>query len=138
MSESGPHLEPGGFTVPHTSDGQGVPVPLSEEAAAEIRRQSDEHDASIGQLLHDEATTLHELCQEILTTGSTTIREPNGNWTATLKRSRWRDGWLVSEGHRDGGSCSGRLRIPRRSSHDHVEASITLDLANALAWLREQ
>jgi hypothetical protein len=138
VSRSDPHPEPGGFKVPLTSDGKGIPVPLSPEEAIEMRRESDEHDAIVVELMRSEVGTLHDHCQELLTTGSTTIREPNGHWTASLKRSRWRDGWLISEGRRDGGSCSGRLRVSRKGSHEYVDAAITLALASGVAWLREE
>jgi hypothetical protein len=133
-----PPAEPGGMKARMTNDGKSAAVPLSPEEAAEMRRESDEWDERLGELLDQQATFLDERFQELLTTGTTTIRSSDGEWTAILERSRWRDGWLISEGTRiDGQRSSGRTRISRKSSGDQLQRAITLQLGIGMMTLAE-
>ncbi len=129
---------PEGWKVPATSDGRGVPVPLTPEEAADMRRRSDESRAAIEQVLRDESALLGGRFAEVLANGSATVLEPTGTFTVTLHRPRWRDGVLLSEGaRRDGRGTRGRLRIPRKPDSEYLEDAVTLTLAKGVAWLRE-
>lgn len=133
-----PSVEPRRMKVRLTSDGKAEPVPLTDEEAAEMRRESDAWDERLADLLAQEASYLNERFQEVLATGTTTIRSSGGTWTATLERSRWRDGWLISEGTRtDGRRSSGQTRIARKSSGDQLQRAITLQLGIGMMSLRE-
>lgn len=138
---SGPepgNVEPRGMKAPFTSDGSGEPVPLTEEEAAEMRRESDAWDARLAEFLTKEESYLNERFLEVLATGATTMLSSGGTWTATLQRPRWRDGWLISDGIRsDGSRCFGRTRISRRSKGDHLRRSITLQLGIGMLTLRD-
>jgi hypothetical protein len=143
-SESGgaehdfPSAEPGGMKARMTSDGKAAAVPLTPEEAGEMRRRSDEWDERLADLLTQEANYLDERFLEVLATGTTTIRSPEGTWTATLQRSRWRDGWLISEvAHPGGGRGSGRTRISRKYDRDQLRSAITLQIAIGMLLLRE-
>ena len=46
--------------APFTSDGSGEPVPLTEEEAAEMRRESDAWDARLAEFLNEEESYLNE------------------------------------------------------------------------------
>ena len=119
-----------------TKDGKGIPSRLTSEESAEMRRQSDDWYRLVSQIVDDEASFLHEHYVELLDTGTTTIQEPSGTWTAILRRSRWRDGWLITEGNRiDRGWQSGKSRIARRGDN-YLEAALIMRLATGLAWLR--
>jgi hypothetical protein len=133
-----PSAEPGGMKAPMTSDGKAAAVPLTPEEAFEMRRESDEWDQRLADLLDKEAGSLNDRFQEVLATGTTTIRSSGGTWTATLERSRWRDGWLISQGTcSDGRRCSGRTRISRKSSGDQLQRAITLQLGIGMMTLME-
>jgi len=97
-----------------------------------------EWDERLGALLTNEASYLHDRFLEVVATGTTTIRQQDGIWTATFQPSRWRDGWLSSEGTRpDGQGTSGRTRIARKSTREQLESAITLDIGIGMLWLRE-
>jgi len=103
-----------------------------------MRRESDEFDRLVADLLVEEAGYLNDRFQELLQTGTTTLRSSGGNWTGNPQRSWWRDGWLTSEGTRsDGQESSGRARIARSNSDDQLKSAITSQLAVGLAWLQE-
>jgi hypothetical protein len=133
-----PPNEPGGMKVPLTPDGSGIPAPLTPEEAAEARRQSDEWERELFQLMDDEAAFLHERYVELRDTGTTTIREPSGFWTATLQRSDSDDWSLVSEGERlDHRETWGTRPISRTRDAGSLEKAINLTTAQGLLWLRE-
>lgn len=125
--------------VPLTHDGSGVPVPLTAEEATEMRRESDEWDKRLADLLATEASYLNERFLEVQATGTTTMRSPVATWTATLQQSKWRDGWLVTKGARlDGRSgTSGGTRIGRKYKGEQLKRAVTLQLASGMLWLRE-
>jgi hypothetical protein len=130
--------ESGGMKARLTSDGKGAAVPLSPQEAAEMRGESDEWDERLADLLDQEASFLNERFQEVLATGTTTIRSSGGAWTATLERSRWRDGWLIGEGTlTDGRRYSSRTRVSRKSSGDQLQRAITLQLGIGMMSLME-
>ena len=124
--------------VPFTADGKALPVPLTPEEADEMRRESDEWDQRLADLLTHEASYLDDRFSELLATGTTTIRSSEGTWTAILQRSRLSDGWLITKGTGLGGrGSSGRTRIGRKSTTEQLKSAITLQLAMGLMWLRE-
>jgi hypothetical protein len=124
--------------APLTRDGNAPAVPLWAEEAAELRRESDEFDQMVADALSDDADYLRGRYLELLTTGTTTIEASGSTWSATLQRSWWRDGWLVSEWGRPGGtSGSGRTRVSRKCTDSQLEAAVTLQLAVGLALLRD-
>jgi len=130
--------EPGGMKAPLTREGNAPSVPLTPDEAAEMRRESDKFDQIVADALSHDADYLHERYVELLKTGSTRIQASGGTWSASLQRSRWRDGWLLSEWRRPGGSSgSGQARVSRRYSESQLESSITLQLAVGLAQLRD-
>jgi hypothetical protein len=57
-----------------TADGRAESVPLTPEEAAEMRRESDEFDRLVGDLLVEEAGYLNDRFPELLQTGTTTLR----------------------------------------------------------------
>lgn len=119
-----------------TSDGSGVPLPMTGDEETEMRQQSEEWDERLNDLLTEEAQYLQERAQDVLTTGSAIIRLPEGTWNATLDKG---DGWVITEGIRfDGqGSASGRTRIDPNGSAELLESVIVLELGIGMMWLRE-
>jgi hypothetical protein len=130
-------VERGGMKAQFTRDGKSVPVPLTPEEAAEMRRESEEWDQRLSDLLTQESGYLSERFLEVQAMGKTTMRSSNGEWTATLQRSIGRDGWLITEGSRPDGASSGKTRIGRKTAGRQLESAITLQLGIGLLWLRE-
>jgi hypothetical protein len=113
---------------------------LTPDEEAEMERSGDEYDAFVARLMDEEAEFLHERFQELMATGSTTITEATGTWTATLRRPRWHNGALVDEGQRPGRKMSGFHPLPREDlkDADRLEADFTRRIAIGLAFLREE
>lgn len=139
MTEESNPVIPGGMKATFTSDGRSTQRPLTEEEAAELYRQGEAWEKAVADVLTHEASLLNEHCDELLANGTTTIVEPNGQVTATLRRSRWRDGWLATEGHmRDGNTFSGGHRIARKTTEDYVRRVAMHQLADGVRALREE
>jgi hypothetical protein len=138
LDPSMPRDEPAGMKVPLSPDGSGVPVPLIPAEAAEMRCEYDEWDRCLYQLMDDHADFPHDRSVELRDTGTTTIREPTGMWTAHLERPPGRDGWLVSEGRRiDRSPTRGGTRITSKSDDEYLGRAVCRVAAEGLLWLRE-
>jgi hypothetical protein len=134
----GPGVRWEGMKVPFTADGNGVPVPLSTEELEASRRESDQWDERLGDVLTHDAAYLKQRFEEVLATGTTTLRTDEGRWTATLERTRSSDGWLLTEGVcLDGRGSSGGTRIGLKLTSEQLESAVTLQIAMGLMWLRE-
>src|ERR1700677_3139119 len=80
MDWDSPSGQLGGMKARFTSDGTDVPVPLTPEEAVEMRRESDEWDQRLAELLTQESGYLNERFLEVEATGKTTMRFSNGEW----------------------------------------------------------
>ena len=102
-----------------------------------MERDSKERDQRVQQVLDDEYPVLRERYLELLSTGTTTLREPNGTWKATLGRPRRKARWLATEGTRSNGHCAGTAGVSGQND-DHLEFDVMRWLAEGVIWLRER